>query len=653
MNKIFTIFILLIFSALKSQNPGGVDGVSIWIKTDSAKTKNLSYKDYSNNLNSIYAQTEKNKPKYSLINYNETLLFDGKDNFIQVPYVFENLDKVNLFTVYQNQNTKGETALFTTDQSGEKELFYSSSNLLRSNNEQINFIESKNLDSLVSFSLYSKFDFPSNKIKEIQGDSGLSNLYIGKDITKKWESFKGKIPEFFIYRRILDQNEQDRINTYLAIKYGITNPFKEYLSSKSVKIWNKEDYVDYSENIAGIARDDYSGLYQKQSKSSSDDNLIIAASSLMRKNVLNQSEFRDQTFLLWGNNKDSLTFSKETLGYQLLKRKWKVRYTADSSERIKTEVLFKISSLLTTIPDGKKFWLLINKEGKDNFNTADIEAIPSSFIDKDGYVHFQNVEFDKDFSNTDVFSFALGGNIFASHELLQPTCKKSTGDLTLKIKGGSLPYTILTKDNKGIVKNSVSEDGLFKIINLEEGEYKIEIRDSKKVIESLIFNIENYDKLKIDLGESRELKIGESIEIDASKNITDKSTQYQWQSSNGYTSNLSKIRVYEPGEYRVTATTSEGCIKTASIMIYKPQGYGIEVYPNPTKSGEFFTIKASLEKPEELNIQIFDGVGRLVKSRKESGKKFYEIKDSLYSQGTYILIIKTETQKKVFKLIID
>lgn len=653
MHKI-NIFIALFFSFfLYSQNPGGVYGVSIWMKTDSLKNQKLNYFDYSNNLNIIHSPTENNKPKYSLINYNETLLFDGKENFLQTPFVFENLDKINLFTVYQNDIIDRESALFTTDQSGEKFLFYSSSNLYRNNNEQINFIDPKKIDSLVSFSLYSKFDFPSEKIKDIQGNSGISNLYIGKDISSKWDYFKGKIPEFFIYRRILDQNEQDRINTYLSIKYGVSNPYKEYLSSRSIKIWKKEDYNEYSENIAGIARDDFSGLYQKQSKSSSDNTLIIAASSFERNNRVNKAEFKDQTFLIWGNNKDSLSLAKEDFGYQILKRKWKTRYFSDSNEVIKSEVLFKVSEIIDIMPEGKRLWLLINTDGKNDFNSTNIEAVPSDYIDTKGYAHFKNVEFDKNHSSTDVFTFAIGQKLFAGHELLQPTCNHAKGSVSLQMKGGFPPYVLSAKNNKGIIETHTSNDGKFKLDNLIEGRYQMEIKDSENNTSSFNFDIKSYDKLSIDLGEGKELKIGEYIELDASKNITDDSTQYQWSSSNGFSSNLSKIKIYDPGEYNVIATTNEGCVKTASIKIYKSQGYGIEVFPNPTKSGEFFTIKVALEKPEEVNVHLFDGSGRLIKSRKLSGKKFYEIKDSLYTQGSYILIINSESQKKVFKLIID
>ncbi len=57
----------------------------------------------------------------------------------------------------------------------------------------------------------------------------------------------------------------------MAVKYAITMPYTEYLSSKNKKIWKQEDFTDYPARITGIARDGYSDLYQKQATSSSDE----------------------------------------------------------------------------------------------------------------------------------------------------------------------------------------------------------------------------------------------------------------------------------------------------------------------------------------------------------------------------------------------
>ena len=653
MKSKYILFFILFSICFFPQNPGGVTGVSIWLKTDIKNFNSSSYSDFSGNLHQISVLNNLNKPSYSLINYNETLLFDGKDNFLQVPYVFENLDKVNLFSVYQNFDTYNETALFTTEKSGEKDLSYSSLNLLRNNNEQINYIETKKLDTIVSFAMYSKFDFPSSNIKDIQGNSSLSKLYVGKDINNKWKPFKGKLPEFFIYRRILDQNEIDRVNTYLAIKYAITNPYKEYLSSKSVKVWKNEDYKEFSNNVAAIARDDYSALFQKQASSTSEnERLIIAAKQFEKTNNLNDAVLNDQTFLVWGNNNDSLKLEKLDFGFQLLKRKWKIRYTSETSEVLKNEVVFKIADIVK-VPQDKKLWLLIDKSGKNDFNNADVVAVAADYIDEKGFAHFKNIEFDKDLSGTDIFTFALGQKMLATHQLIQPNCKNSSGELNLSLNGGKAPYVISIFNGTSMQKDIVSNDGKIYLNNLSIGNYNIEVTDAEKLKSTLSFSVNNFNDINVDLGVDREIKDGDYVELDASKNILDKSATYSWTSNNGFSSNQPKVKLYQTGEYTVKIVTKEGCIKTDKLNVYKSIGKGIVIYPNPTKSGEYFNINASLDKVQDLNVKIYDGAGRLIKTIKKSGNKIYNIKETLTAQGTYIIVISTDTENRIFKLIID
>ncbi|AKK73945.1 hypothetical protein OK18_16225 [Chryseobacterium gallinarum] len=656
MNYLHRIIFLSFSSLAFSQSPGGVGEVSLWLKSDAGRTTTLLYTDYSSNQHAISAEAEKNKPRYSLLNYNDALDFDGTSNFLKIPYVMETLNKVNLFMIYQNKNTNRESALLSTDFSGEKEMYYSTANVFRYNNEQINDIEPGKLDSTASLSMYSKFDVPSQKIGYVLGSSGKSNIYIGKDAgTRNWAAFKGKLPEFFIYRKILTQNERDRVNSYLAIKYGITIPMTEYLSSKSKKVWKKEDYTDYPENIAGIGIDQYSGLYQKQSTSTSENKrLIIASKELAVSNKTNTAQLPDQTFLIWGNSRDGLVLDQEVLGQQLLKRKWKIRLSAEKKEEaFPTEVVFYIKDIIPVIPEGKKLSLVIDRSGKGEFNSTDLETYSVGLIDDKGFAHFKDVVFDKDFSGTDVFTFALGSKLLLTKEIIQASCNNNFGALKLNIQGGSGPYKInLTKDNV-LVQNQTSQNSKVDFNNLATGSYTMEILDKANTSSRFSFEINNFGSVHNSLAESYVLPQNGYIELDASKNIDNRGTHYQWTSDNGFTSTRPDVKLYEPGEYTIKATTSDGCVRISKVTVTQSSENGITIFPNPTRAGESFTIRARLSKAEDIYVKILDMSGRLAKERKESGKSFYEIKDSLLVGGTYIVIVETTTQKKTFKLIIN
>lgn len=652
--NIILLFQVVIITAA-GQVPGGVGGVNLWLKADSEKTTQLQYTDYSNTFHEILAASTTNKPKYQLLNYNESLDFDGTDDYLKIPYLMENLNKVSIFTAYQNKDIKNENALFTTDNSGEKVLYYGTANIFRYNNQQVNYIEPNKLDNAASFSMYSKFDIPSKNINQIIGNSGKSTLYVGKDIRQNgWKSFQGLLPEFFIYTKVLTHNERDRINSYLAVKYGITMPYTEYLSSKSKKIWLKEDYKDFPNNIAGIARDNHSGLFQKQAASTSDNKrLIIAAKQLASDNKKNTSDFQDQTFLVWGNDNKALELDKENFGSQLLKRNWKTRLYSEQKNTVTTEVIFSIKDIINNIPADKKLYLFIDREGKGKYDNLGVETISANTVDKEGNASFKNIIFDKDLSGTDVFTFGLASSLLILHDLLQPTCLVQSGSLSLNIKGGKAPFAINLRGNNGSLQTLTTNEPKVSFANLPVGSYSLNITDANQIKENYTFNINDFNGLDLDLGGNQQLTAGNYIEIDASKNITDPEATYQWISDKGFSSNDPKIKIYEAGEYNVTVTTKDGCSKTDKIHITNSIDSGIVIYPNPTHTGDYFTIKIKLDHPEKVNINIYDMAGRLIKSRTDSAKSLYELKETINTQGTYVVMVTTDTQNKTFKLIIN
>jgi hypothetical protein len=111
--------------------------------------------------------------------------------------------------------------------------------------------------------------------------------------------------EVIAYERDLSSAEKQRVRSYLAIKYGTTlaQP-QNYLNSSAGVIWNSTTNAGYTNNIAGIGRDNASGLYQKQSNSvnAGDQILIGAGNSLSNTNAANSNTLNEGQFLIWGDN---------------------------------------------------------------------------------------------------------------------------------------------------------------------------------------------------------------------------------------------------------------------------------------------------------------------------------------------------------------
>lgn len=160
------------------------------------------------------------------------------------------------------------------------------------------------------------------------------------------EVWKGRIPEVLAYDRQLTDAEMARVNTYLAIKYGITlgqgngavgsnNANYNYVAGDGTIIWNATTNTAYKYNIAGIGHDVCQDLYQKQSKSVRPDEVltISGGTSISTTNANNNASLADKGFLMWGSNNLSTSFGVNYTptsytpvgGYYRMNRVWKVQ----------------------------------------------------------------------------------------------------------------------------------------------------------------------------------------------------------------------------------------------------------------------------------------------------------------------------------------
>lgn len=131
-------------------------------------------------------------------------------------------------------------------------------------------------------------------------------------------SFDGKIAEVITYnsRKLDGTSERRRIESYLALKYGITlgnnGTSLDYVDSNGNTVWDintgnpTEDVFNY--NIAGIFRDDSSNHSQKQSKTINTTNdITIGLGDIFTTNSANTNTFsNDRMYLTWGNDNGTL-----------------------------------------------------------------------------------------------------------------------------------------------------------------------------------------------------------------------------------------------------------------------------------------------------------------------------------------------------------
>ncbi len=171
--------------------------------------------------------------------------------------------------------------------------------------------------------------------------------------------FDGKIAEVILYNADLSDTNRNKVQSYLAIKYGITlDSSIDYLNSSSTTIYpSTSTHSGYTNDIAGIGTDNGSNLTQPKSRNVNSDSII----------TITGSGIADGHFLIWGNDDGALTFSStEVPSGKRLVREWKI---AETSEVGNVTISFDLSNVAgADLSDATQFGLLIDADG--NFSDA-------------------------------------------------------------------------------------------------------------------------------------------------------------------------------------------------------------------------------------------------------------------------------------------
>lgn len=127
--------------------------------------------------------------------------------------------------------------------------------------------------------------------------------------------FFGEVMEIIVLSKngtghILTDDELRKINTHFSVKYGVSLNAEQtsYILSDGTNIYNSAStgYTSYNKDIFGIARDDASGLYQKQSASTDHPTLTVyLGNTLAETNTENTSTLNDKYALMFGANGQS------------------------------------------------------------------------------------------------------------------------------------------------------------------------------------------------------------------------------------------------------------------------------------------------------------------------------------------------------------
>lgn len=312
------------------------------------------WKDQSMGSNHALQQDTSSQPSFhpSIHNYNPSIYFDGNNDHLAIP---------NLITA--NSKNISVIAVGTNEQGGDSwhSMVFGQSNSTWSNGgygicgldnatnsfgfwinswstnsiatplipNRTTILEGKYEENKISFFKDGHLEGTTPYNGEI-GDSG--STYLGGGEASN-HNHKGYISEVIIYNNELAENDWNKINSYLAIKYGITLSRNEinqtYVNSNNENIYSSDS--TFWQNIIGIGRDDNTALLQKQSHQL-DDSTRLYLAELTSTNTNNQGVYSsDNQFIVIGNNGNSIASTlpnDSPIGTsRITSREWKIQNT--------------------------------------------------------------------------------------------------------------------------------------------------------------------------------------------------------------------------------------------------------------------------------------------------------------------------------------
>ncbi len=287
-------------------------------------------------------------------------------------------------------------------------------------------------------------------ISEVRNDPLADNeLFFFNRLGKHFNSndsnrnLTGDIAEVLFGDVAFDANSVQKVESYLAIKYGITlniggalgsisgNDAYNYIAADGSVIWQAE--ATYKHDIAGIGKDLYRDNVamnadlrfnqdQRISKSANSDAIVTISTDtdfssdnidLSRKTIDDSAPFNHfHNYIIWGNDNGSINEINMELPVvptgiiSRLEREWKTQVVKSGGAAAITNVSVRVdlsgSDILDNGDCGIK--LLIDTDGDGDFSTGVITFIDATSIDSSDNAYFDGVTF----QHQNVFTVGYG-----------------------------------------------------------------------------------------------------------------------------------------------------------------------------------------------------------------------------------------------------
>jgi hypothetical protein len=328
-----------------------------------------------------------------------------------------------------------------------------------------------------------------------------TEYWIGRNMDVQG-SLNGRIAEIFTFAERVNDTDRQKIESYLAIKYGITlgssnEAEKDYVNSFGKTVWDISANSGYNYHIAGIGRDSISDLNQKQSKTLNMANEVtIGLNGIFSTNSSNINEFNeDGDFLVWGSNNEPYTGSSTntttiasglTTSLTRIDRKWKVIET--------TENFSDVGNVFVSIPSDafssfskstdEEYVLIV----ADNASFGNIDIIDVIPLKSDGGTNLQTWY---DFDGTKYFTFGKASKLEENHSINISSGDYLVGEYALNLNINSFTISAWIKSNSSTNTRTIMAKGRklqLRLNNSDQIEIMVDDTVTPRITSNMILN---------------------------------------------------------------------------------------------------------------------------------------------------------------------
>ena len=399
----FTLFCIITFSQESELSP------ACWLRADSIRQGETMWRDVSSHGLHATPQSGAMPDTMALLNFNPCVpMRDGL--YFSVRLDSMTSDQADVIVVYETSDSITDNALWQLRIDSARQVGQTTQRILNDNG-QIVYDSVNKMKPVINYLAQSwrkagrgVTGYGSTASEQNGGDAthNVSTLNIGMADSLP---LNGRLAEAIYFDHRISDTAVIQWISYLAVKYGVTLEQTDYLDSRKNVIWNYTDYPEYAASIAGIGRDDSTGLYQRQTYFA-EGHIIVSIGSVTNTNEENTSIIADGDFLIMGMDSSALqrpvelyTQSGET--YEVIGRSM-MQATGDVMT-YNTFLWLDTNAVQDTVVPV----LLIDRSGSGDFLAWETDRVWPAINDSLGCFVYDNIYWDTDLNGRDAFCFAV------------------------------------------------------------------------------------------------------------------------------------------------------------------------------------------------------------------------------------------------------